>query len=352
MVKFLPVIFSSVILLALAFVFPCCYTLKQGGIMLGYLGSAVPVENLVKKDPSNEKIREFVDNIADIRRFSIEVLGLKNTKNYTKYVVLDRDYLAAIVSAADKYSFQRYQWTFPVVGKVPYKGFFVPQDARKEAEKLEKKDLDVWIRKVTAFSTLGFFRDPLYSYMIDYPIDEIANLIIHESLHATVFVAGNMDFNEELAEIIGNEGSKLYIETRFGANSEERQAMYERQKDSETFVRLIQDLISQLEQVYNSDITKEEMLLRKETTISSFMLQFADHYDENFSTENLRHFPALSINNAFLDLYRLYHKKESRLEQLYLGSGSDISKFISAAKQIKGTKDPTAQLEKALQSSM
>ncbi|MDR3341903.1 MAG: aminopeptidase, partial [Treponema sp.] len=212
-----PVLAMVAILLGCLTVFSGCYTLKQGVTMLGYLNRAVPLESLLTASPeepvdaSGEEgssdaaldKRRFVEQVLDIRRFAITALGLRESANYTRYVALDRDYLAAVVSAAAQDSFSRYEWWFPVVGKVPYKGFFDPKDARKEAEKLKKKDLDVWIRGVDAFSTLGWFSDPLYSYMRHYPVHQLADLIIHEQLHATVYLKGQSQFDEELAEFVG-----------------------------------------------------------------------------------------------------------------------------------------------------
>ena len=114
--------------------------------MLGYLGRAVPLESIAAGEEAPKEDRLFVQRVENIRRFAIEDLGLKESKNYTRYVELDRDYLAAIVSASAKDSFTRHEWWFPVVGRVPYKGFFNVEDARKERKKLEKNDLDVWIR--------------------------------------------------------------------------------------------------------------------------------------------------------------------------------------------------------------
>jgi predicted aminopeptidase len=166
--------------------FVSCYSLKQGTTMLGYLSRAVPLESLLEdeadsaKDPEAEKNRSFVERVQDIRRYATEELGLSLGKNYTRFVKIDRDYLAAVVSACAADSFTRHEWKYPVVGAMPYKGFFKIEDARRERAKLEKKGLDVWIRGVEAFSTLGWFRDPLYSYMRDYPPDRLADLIIHE----------------------------------------------------------------------------------------------------------------------------------------------------------------------------
>jgi predicted aminopeptidase len=99
--------------------------------MFGYLNKAVPLEK------SGDL--EFIQRVSDIRSFAMEELGLSMSKNYTRYVDIDRNYLAAVVSASAKDSFRRHEWKFPVVGAMPYKGFFNIEDARKERAKLEKK---------------------------------------------------------------------------------------------------------------------------------------------------------------------------------------------------------------------
>lgn len=334
--------------------------------MLGYLNRAVPLDDFLqaspedgnpsdgqsgRKIPATEENRSFAAQVEDIRRFAMSELGLKESKNYTKYVELDRDYLAAVVSACAKDSFAGYEWWFPVVGKVPYKGFFNVEDARKERQKLEKKDLDVWIRGVDAFSTLGWFEDPLYSYMKKYPVQDLADLIIHELLHATIFLKNRSQFNEELAEFVGSEGARLYMlsvsedltEDTLQSQAESRKA------DSAYFISFIQNLIAELDSMYrNSNLTRDEKLERKESIIMEAQTRFRETYDENFNTENYRGFGEMKINNAYLDLYRLYYQRNSWFRDLYVKTGSDLKEFIRAAKTLKGKEDPRIELEKAL----
>ncbi|MDR1100171.1 MAG: aminopeptidase, partial [Treponema sp.] len=284
-----PVISAAALLLTASAVFSGCYTLKQGTVLLGYLGRAVPLETLLDGDPADipavsgadepgspaadtsgaEENRRFVERVQDIRRFALEELGLAATKNYTKYVAIDRNYLAAVVSASAADSFERHEWWFPVVGPMPYKGFFNPADARKERKKLENRGLDVMIRGVDAFSTLGWFQDPLYSYMRAYPPERLADLIIHESLHATVFLKGRAQFNEELAEFVGSEGARLYMESRFGIDSEEYRRMTAAEADSAAFLAFIRELIGELETLYAGDDPKAEKLRKKDAIIEA-----------------------------------------------------------------------------------
>jgi predicted aminopeptidase len=341
-----PVLCAAAFLLAVCGLFSGCYTLKQGVTMLGYLNRAVPLEEAAPEVPDGD---DFVQRVRDIRHFAAEELGLAMSKNYTRYVQLDRDYLAAVVSASAKDSFNRHEWHFPVVGAMPYKGFFNVEDARKERARLEKKDLDVWIRTVDAFSTLGWFNDPLYSYMRDYSPARLADLIIHESLHATIFVKGQVQFNEELAEFIGSEGARLYVQTRCGADSEEYHAMFESEIDNNRYVAFIQELIAELDALYASALGREEKLTQKEAIINAAKERFDAEYESRFSGTHYRGFIALPVNNAYLELYRLYHAQDNFFADLYERSGRNLPAFIAAAKTVtKKGGDPRTQLAQAL----
>jgi predicted aminopeptidase len=349
----LPVLAAVLILLGGAILFSGCYTLKQGVTMLGYLNRAVPLESLLTGapgDPGAEKNRLFAEQVADIRVFALEELGLRETANYTRYVDIQRDYLAAVVSASAADGFVRHEWWFPVVGKVPYKGFFNPADARKEKEKLEKRDLDVWVRGVDAFSTLGWFRDPLYSYMRDYPVFRLADLLIHETLHATVYLKNHSQFNEELAEFVGTEGARLYIEGTFGADSEEYLAMVHAEADTQTYLAFIRGLIEELDALYRrDDINREEKLRQKAAIIRASQEKFEAGYDTLFLGEGYRGFAQLEVNNAYLELFRLYYAEDRFFRDLYDRSGRDLPRFIAAAKTLSPRgEDPRLQLERAL----
>jgi len=336
-----PVIFSAVLLLAVCGLFSGCYTLTQGVTMLGYLNRAVPLQKTGDE--------EFTRLVTDIRAFAMEELGLAQSKNYTRYVQLDRDYLAAVVSASARDSFSPYEWNYPVVGKMPYKGFFNVEDARKERAKLEKKDLDVWIRAVDAFSTLGWFKDPLYSYMKEYSPARLADLIIHELVHATIFIKGQVNFNEKLAEFIGSEGSRLFVISRYGEDSDEYREILTSAGDSKKFIEFIQALIAELDALYsNAVLSRDEKLIEKERIINAAKERFDAEYETRFSTDDYRGFSALPVNNAYLELFRLYHDEDNFYEDLYKRSGKDLAGFIAAAKTITKKNCSREQQEEVL----
>jgi predicted aminopeptidase len=357
LVSWVPVAVSAVFFIFVFLLISGCYTLKQGAAMLGYLGKAVPLEKLSGQNAAEDE-RRFAERVAGIRRFAMEDLGLKESKNYTRYVAIDRDYLAAVVSACAPDSFTRHEWRFPVVGTVPYKGFFDPEDARKEAAKLRADGLDVWVRGVDAFSTLGWFKDPLYSYMKDYSTYALADLIIHELLHATIFVKGQVQFNEQLAEFVGSTGARLYIESRFGPDSPEYREIGSGAADRAAFRNVVSALIAELETLYAGNLGRDEKLSEKERIIKAAQERFVSDYDDLFSNENYRTFAELSVNNAYLDLYRLYYEQDNFFPELYQrtceATTAGLRRFVDAAKTLDsgGRRDISAlreQLEKVLE---
>ena len=332
--SFFPPGLAVVFFLAVCLLFSGCYTLKQGTVFLGYLSKAQDLESLLMPtdDPGEtEKNRLFVERVRDIRHFAQNDLGLLVGKNYTRYVPVDRDFLAAVVSASAQDSFDTHLWHYPIVGALPYRGYFDVEGAKKQGEKLESSDLDVLIRGVDAFSTLGWFADPLFSFMRNYRVDQLADLIIHESLHATVFLSGEGDFNEELAEFVGREGARLYMADRFGEDSDEYRAMLASGNDSRAFREFIQELIAELEVLYGSGLERETVLSEKQRIIEEAKRRFDAEYDSRFAGDSFRDFSSVPVNNAYLDLFRLYNPADNFIEELFQRSGKTLREFVQAA---------------------
>ena len=333
-----------------------CYTMRQGVTFLGYLGRAVPLEDLATREGATEEDAHFVRRVEEIRRFAIEELGLTDTRNYTTYVAIDRNFIAAVVSATADDSFERHGWWYPVVGRLPYRGFFNVEDARRERERLERRNMDVWIRGVSGFSTLGWFRDPLFTFMRHYSDMDLADLIIHELVHATVWLRRHYQFNEQLAQFIGAEGARLFLQQRseiYGyelPDFDEEAAII--RADRAAYIAFIQELIAELEEMYNTVPTREERLIRKDRIIAAAKVRFDENYDYMFQTDNFRFFTTLPVNNAFLDLFRLYHGEDRFFEDLFERFGGDLREFIAAAKTLnprtRRNQNPREAFERAL----
>ncbi|MCL1992759.1 MAG: aminopeptidase [Spirochaetes bacterium] len=339
--SFFPSAAAAVLLLLFAFVGSGCYTIRQGSAFLGYMNRAVPLEEIDDAD--------FIALVHDIRRFAGEELGLDMDRNFTRYVQLDRDFIAAVVSASAKDSFTRHYWRFPIVGSMPYKGFFDVEGARRERERLEARGLDVWVRGVGAFSTLGWFRDPFYSFMRNWEPYRLADMIIHEQLHATVWIRGQAQFNEGLAQFVGEEGARLFIEHRFGRYSQEYQDKLDSKANSRAFVAFMRELVAELDELFSRGLDRETVLAERQKIFDAAKERFDAEYDERFTNDNFRGFSQMTINNAYLDLFRLYHGGGNFFEDLFERSGRDLPAFIAASRTLtRRGGDLRGQLERAL----
>ena len=191
------------------FFLPGCYYLNQGSTLLKYHCAAVSNKTLLADTATPADVKKFLSAVEDIRGFAVDKIGLNKNKNFSSFVKVDRDYLVDNVYAARADTFAQYFWRYPILGAMPYKGFFSKSDAEKEAASIGKKGFDVHIAEINGFSTLGILRDPAYSFMKRYGPYSLSSLLFHELTHATIFIKNQPSFNEDLPKLFsGPPGSR------------------------------------------------------------------------------------------------------------------------------------------------
>lgn len=327
-----------------------CYVTNQGFMYLSLRARAVGLDKVLSDSEAPEELKDLVRRAERIRTFAISELGLRDTRNYRSLVRLDSDRLATVVSACDPASFDRYLWNYPVVGALPYKGFFKSEDAEREAARLRALGLDTLVRPVDAFSTLGYLSDPLFSIFAKYDDGELAELIIHELAHATVFAKRAEQFNEEFATFVGRQGARIYIARTYGPSSPELSALDDSRKDAEAFAVYLRETADLLQGVYSSNQTREDKLAAKSEIIDSRAVEFRQSASGTFRQTSYRDFPMEKINNAYLDLYRLY-EGDLRLYAEYMERvcEGDLAAFIQSVAAIsKSVGDPKEILRTAI----
>jgi predicted aminopeptidase len=326
------------------------YLAKQGRYLLCDSMGAKPAESLIASRLTDAETRAFLIRAAEIRRFAVEHIGLRKNGNFSRYKDIGRDYLVSVVSACAADSFQAYTWRYPLLGRLPYKGFYERADAEKEAARLKVGGWDVVVRPVDSFSTLGFTADPLYSFMKSYSDFELASLIIHEQTHATLFVRGQTQFNEELASFVGEEGALAWLAETRGVASPEYLGALGEIADSRAFLSLLRDLSSSLERVYRSPLSREEKLARKSQIIAAFEAGFAAGRKTWFRTESYRSMSTPRVNNAYLSLTGLY-SDDVPLIRSYFNErcGRDFRRLLSDARDFARRGDVKAQMRRALE---
>jgi len=327
----------SLILVLLLVFLHSCYYLRQGSALFQIYGSAQKIDEVMKNPQLDSETREFLTLVQDIRNFGTR-LGLKQNQNYTTYAVIGRDYLAAVVSASKPLAFEPYQWWHPIVGFVPYQGYFDLEEALQEARSLKNQGWDVWVRSVRAFSTLGWFSDPLFHFMKKYSEGELADLLLHEQTHATLWLPNYVSFNEAVAVVVGRKGALTYLEEKYGAEGRPYIEYQQRLKTNQEFLKLFLDLKQQLQELYSSPLEVEIKLQKKETIIKTFQ--------ENLPPE-LSGWKDRPINNAVLMTFSTYEDGVDKLTQYFENCGG-LSSFLKNLSQIDSRSDPWKWLDEEL----
>ncbi|MEX2442909.1 MAG: aminopeptidase [Alkalispirochaeta sp.] len=304
-----------------------CYLPRQGYHLVAQQFATRPISSIPTEARSQEE-RELFAEVARIRSYAADELGLAVGGSYTTYYETDRDHLVDVVSAAREFSFERKEWWFPVFGRFPYKGFYRRAPAERLARRLDARGWDVIIRPVDAFSTLGYFTDPVISFMAEYTVARLAELITHEAAHSTVWLRGESQFNEEFATFLGRVGAERYITRRYGPDSAELRDLVQRRRDQERFRTDVLALKEQLRELYSagSDLPENELRTAKRTRIAAFQREYGLHYAERYETKTYRFFSEITVNNAYLDLFDTY--------------SGDIDRFYQFHRQVAGEELP------------
>src|SRR5690349_14951261 len=290
------------------------YGVAQGWGQLKVVMDARPVEEFLQDPAFPDSLKRKLKLIDEIRTFAIDSLGLRDTDNYKTLYDQKGEEIMWVVTACEPFKLEPKQWTFPVVGTIPYKGYFNKEKAVSEAEGLKAAGYDVAIRNPGGWSTLGWFTDPILSGMLNRSDGDLASLIIHEMVHATLWVPDSVDFNENLASFIGDTASYDFLKWKYGAVSKEyTQYLYEDQ-DYRKFSRFILVAARHLDSVYQAmgetDPIEEKKAI-KEATIRSIVGNM-DTLKLHLNPKPSRRYEKRLPNNTYFMAYRHYQSKQSQ----------------------------------------
>jgi predicted aminopeptidase len=324
------------------------YVIRAGYEEAKILSRRRPIVEVVADSATPEQVREKLRLVLDARDFAHDSLGLSVGESYTTYSRLDSDTLAHIVSAAYQDRFAPYTWWFPIVGHVPYKGFFSLEDARDEAAKLRAEGYDTYIRPTSAFSTLGWFNDPLVSPLLRYDSVTLAGTVIHELLHNTYYASGEAMFNESLAQFVGSRGAIAFLCGRLGETSDGCARARADWHDEMVFGGFLDGLVQRLDSLYSrTDLTREEKVRQREEIFEDARERFVDEVQPRFLASSYSGFLRTPLNNATLISRRLYYHRLDLFERVFETSGRDlrrtIDRILAAARSRKD--DPYAGVE-------
>ncbi|MGZ3725152.1 MAG: aminopeptidase [Pseudobdellovibrio sp.] len=335
------------------------HSIYAGYNHLAILASTESVEDALKSDRFTEEQKRKIRLTQEVKEFAYAKLALKKTKNYSQFADLKRPYVVYNVNASEKWKFEPYLWGFPIIGKAPYIGYYSEDAALKEAADLQKQDYDTSVGGVSAYSTLGllsdytlgWLSDPLLSSMLNYSDYSLANTIIHELTHTTLFIKDNINFNERLAVFVANKGTEQFYLEREGPDSPTLKKVKEENEDDKLFSEFITKEINSLKQWYaDFDHTKKLPPEEKEKLREDRLDQIRAHFEADLKPKlKSRSYSRLfskKINNADLIGYNTYMKDLDDFEKVYKKTGSNVPDFLKKCTELKNVDDAEKELHK------
>lgn len=302
-----------------------CYGYGQLKGQLYVISNTQELEDVLNQETFPDSLKSKLKLIRDVKAFAEEELGLEQTNNYETVYDQKGQPILWIVTAAEKYSLTSYSWDFPFLGEVEYKGFFEYEKAENEQNRLIEQGFDTDIREVMAWSTLGWFRDPVLTNFLNKPDYQLVNLIIHELTHSTLYLPDSVTFNENFANFVAHQGTLLFFENK-PQLLEDYKAYYH---DDSLYTSIVLNTAKELDTFY----TKKEGLptgLEKEKT--QLILNGISLLEKGlFIQKNRYRFNRLKSelpNNTYYLGFMRYESKQDYFYQLYKDNNRDMKLFM------------------------
>lgn len=314
----------------------------QGELML----RRQPIRRLLRDPATDPKLAARLSLALAAREFASRHLDLPDNRSYSTYVALPRPYVVWNVFATPRYSVEAVRHCFPVAGCVAYRGWFSEAAAAADAARLRSAGDDVWVGGVPAYSTLGWFADPILSSMLDWDDDKLVSTIFHELAHQLIYAKGDTAFNESFATFVQDEGLREW-RASCGLSPDDGRA----QAMDDGFTKLVLDLRERLQKRYASGVDTESMEVAKQREIAAFRQRYAQWRDAHWPNDHgYDSWVAKPINNARLLPFGLYDRWTPAFAALFRASGAQWPAFYARVRVL--AREPEAERAAALQALM
>mgnify|MGYP000422955143 CR=1 FL=1 len=314
------------------------YVITVGLGELGILLGSRPITEVLDSNTLDPETEAALRYVLDVRDYAVNVLGLNAGQAFTTFYDSQGQPVVYNISACRKDRFEPYVWWFPIVGQIEYIGFFEKPQADTYAQQLRDLGYDVFMYAPQGYSTMGWFADPLFSEALHRDAVDLAELVIHELAHNTIYLIGNSVFNESVATFIGRAGTLEYLEGRLGADHPVRQIAEQRWADTDLYNRFWSDLYESLNALYTrSDLTSEQKIALRDPIFDEFKQRFLTDYLPLFhDPQRFAGVPGLAMDNALVMIQRRYNLDLDLFQTVYDKLGQDlqaaIQVFIASAR--------------------
>ena len=301
------------------------------------------IEAVLKGDKLTDAQKAKLRLVQEVKAYGESSLGLAKSKNYTTFVQLDEPYVTYIVQAAMAFELKPYLWHFPFVGDVPYKGYFVKSMAEEEAASFDKAKYDTYVRGVSAYSTLGWFQDSVLSSMLRYDDADLAETILHETIHTTLYIKSAADFNERMAVFMGHEGMRKFYLQREGTDSAHLKEAVADAADQKLFSAFLTREVEALKSWYEAHRSGMTPTL-KEQRLEEIHQRFKSEVRPQLKTKAYGEFEKTKLNNALILAYRTYEYSLADFEKLYAHFKGDFTQTLDWLKGLEKVENPEKKL--------
>jgi predicted aminopeptidase len=329
-----------------------CYLSRAGWEEAKILGRRRPIAKLVADSAVDSATRAKLRLVLEAREYARHTLGLDVGESFSTYSALERDTLVLLVSAAHRDRLEAYTWWFPIVGRVPYKGFFDFRAARGLADELRRDGFDVYLRPASAFSTLGWFNDPLLSTTLRSDSLELVNTVIHEVTHNSYYGPGQAEFNESFANFVGARGAEAFFRARGEVAAADETAR--RWEDDKRLATFWSTLYRSLDSAFAAHPdSREARLVARDSVYARARRTLITDVGPQLRTVAPGFSERVILDNAALMARRVYLMDIDLFDRVYRREGFDLTRairrVIDLAKSAKG--DPFQAVQSWLEAA-
>lgn len=319
--------------------------LAEGGESDQAMAGAAAGERATARGPAERDRRRRLQLVVDARAFAQRTLGLAGGESFTTYSALERDTLVLVLSAARRDTLAPYTWWFPVVGRFPYKGFFDFAEAQRTADAMRRRGFDTYLRPASAFSTLGWFNDPLLSTTLSLDTLDLANTVIHELTHNTLFVKGEVTFNESFASFVGARGAMEFFRARGQPHAVRRlEAEWRDEKLLGSFWGATLAAVDSAYTAHAGDSTAR--VAARDSVFARMRRVLSRDLAPRLATIDTSRLARLPLDNASLLARRVYAADLWLFDAVHERAGGSVRETVQLVRQLthEGQGDPFAKL--------
>jgi len=307
------------------------YSQAVGG-HLKLMRAREPIDKLLSADSTDVELREKLQTLVDARQYAVDTLGLPDNDSYNTYVETGRRYVTWNVVAAEEFSLRAKTWCFPVAGCVNYKGYFAEEDANEYAQELIDENLDVNVGGASAYSTLGWFDDPVLDTMLSGGDIRYVGTLFHELAHQVLYIKDDSNFNEAFASFVEQEGIRIWLSDRDELDRIKRYNDYLGR--SADFSALLKTTREALQAVYGKDSTDDVKRAGKQAVLDKMQASYQDLKESWDGYAGYDGWFSRKVNNARLVSVATYRKLIPAFAAMYVDSNRELPAFYEKAKAL------------------